>query len=105
MRGSPSQLIKRFGVRGKGPKHGEERYKMPLIENPWGQATVKTERLGGPSPKLSDRVTEKLERTKEAASAGVEKTKAGARKVKEGASSGVNWLKLKCNKNKLFQKK
>ncbi|GFP86893.1 hypothetical protein PHJA_000833100 [Phtheirospermum japonicum] len=80
---------------------------MPLIDKPWGAShtTTKTERLGGPSPKLSARVSEKLERSKEVASAGVEKTKVGVRKVKEGASTGVNWLKIKCNTHKLFPKK
>lgn len=65
--------------------------KMQVVENPWGESTpvkpnTKSERLGGPSPKLSSRVSQKFERTKD--------------KVKEGASSGVNWLKLKCTKNK-----
>ncbi|KAI3443924.1 hypothetical protein Pfo_000589 [Paulownia fortunei] len=79
---------------------------MPFMDNPWGSSHPKPERLGGPSPKLSTRVSEKFERTKEVASAGmektkevasagVEKTKVGVKKVKEGASTGVNWLKLK----------
>ncbi|KAL8552717.1 hypothetical protein ACS0TY_001416 [Phlomoides rotata] len=71
-------------------------------------------RLGGPSPKLSSRVSDKFDRTKEAAAAGmektkevasvgVEKTKVAAKKVKQGASTSVNWLKIKYSKS--FQKK
>ncbi|KAK4358188.1 hypothetical protein RND71_023798 [Anisodus tanguticus] len=54
-------------------------------------------RLGN-KPKLSRRVNEKFE-------VGMEKTKiaasAGMKKVKEGASVSANWIKVKCNKNKL----
>lgn len=68
------------------------------------------------NPKLSKKVSEKFGRTKEVASAGVEKTKVvaavgfektkvAAKKVKEGASIGVNWIKLKYNNTKLFHKK
>lgn len=57
-------------------------------------------RLGG-KPKLSRRVSEKFE-------VGMEKTKiaasAGMKKMKHGASVGVNWIKVKCNKNKLSNK-
>ncbi|KAG6431533.1 hypothetical protein SASPL_109612 [Salvia splendens] len=66
-------------------------------------------RLGGPSSKLSLIVSDKLDRTKEAAAAGMErtkeKTKKTAKKVKTGATTGVNWIKVKCNQNKLFPKK
>lgn len=54
-------------------------------------------RLGG-KPKLSRRVSEKFE-------VGMEKTKmaasAGMKKVKQSASVSANWIKVKCNKNKL----
>ncbi|PIN20316.1 hypothetical protein CDL12_06996 [Handroanthus impetiginosus] len=78
---------------------------MTVIDNSAAKPVPEPRRLGGPAPKLSTRVSQKFERTKEAASAGVEKTKVAANKVKKGASAGVNWLKLKCNKTKLFQKK
>ncbi|KZV36334.1 hypothetical protein F511_25134 [Dorcoceras hygrometricum] len=86
-----------------------------LNENPFGGSTASAKpaaeprRLGGPSPKLSKRLSEKFERTKEVASAGmeksVEKTKVAAKKVKEGATTGVHWIKLKYSKSSLFQKK
>ncbi|KAG6428446.1 hypothetical protein SASPL_112697 [Salvia splendens] len=66
-------------------------------------------RLGGPSSKLSLRMSDKFDRTKEVAATGMErtkeKTKKTARKVKTGATTGVNWIKVKCNQNKLFPKK
>lgn len=78
---------------------------MTLIDyNPWGQSDAgykpgrEPTRLGGPSSKLSSRVSDKFDRTKE-------KTKEAAKKVKDGASTGVNWIKLKCKENKLFPKK
>ncbi|KAG8372654.1 hypothetical protein BUALT_Bualt12G0089100 [Buddleja alternifolia] len=89
---------------------------MPLNEDPWVKPAPEPRRLGGPSTKLSHKVGDKFDQTKEVASAGmektkevtlagVEKTKVVAKKVKKGASAGVNWLKLMCNKNKLFHKK
>lgn len=75
---------------------------MTVIDyNPWGAEARRGReptRLGGPSSKLSSRVSDKFDRTKE-------KTKEAAKKVKNGASTGVNWIKVKCNKNKLFPKK
>ncbi|KAG8367483.1 hypothetical protein BUALT_Bualt16G0076700 [Buddleja alternifolia] len=66
-------------------------------DNPWADSEPK--RLGGPPPKLSTRVNEKLARTKEMASEGMEitkeKTKVAAKKVKEGCSSGIHWMKLR----------
>ncbi|VFQ93138.1 unnamed protein product [Cuscuta campestris] len=74
----------------------------PPNDNPWGgaggyrkAAEERPTRLGGPSPKLSRKMSEKFER-------GVEKTKVAANKVKEGASIGINWLKVKYNKHKLI---
>lgn len=80
---------------------------MTLIDyNPWGEsdshskprAEAPPQRLGGPSAKLSSRVSDRFDRTKE-------KTKEAAKKVKDGASTGVNWIKLKCDKTKHFPKK
>ncbi|CDP00224.1 unnamed protein product [Coffea canephora] len=79
---------------------------IDLPENPWSAANQnkapksprQPKRLGGPSPKLSRKVSEKFERTKEVASAGM-------KKVKEGASTSVHWIKLKYNQTKLAQKK
>ncbi|EYU22459.1 hypothetical protein MIMGU_mgv1a017102mg [Erythranthe guttata] len=88
--------------------------------NPWeGDGAAAAEQppvTGSSNPKLSKKMSEKFERTKEVAStgfektkvvtaAGFEKTKVAAKKVKDGASVGVNWIKLKYNKSKLFQKK
>lgn len=82
---------------------------MAAMDNPFAdqKPSAQPRRLGGPSPKLSSRVSDKFDRTKEAtkeaAAAGVEKTKEAAKKVKSGASNGVNWVKLKYSKS--FQKK
>lgn len=67
------------------------------MENPWGsprnkKASREPKRLGDPPQKLSRKVSEKYERTKEAASVGM-------KKMKDGASTSVNWIKLKCNKS------
>lgn len=81
--------------------------------NTWGASN---DAAGGGAPKLSKKLSEKFGRTKEVTAAGVEKTKVvaavgyektkvAAKKVKEGATVGVNWIKLKYNKSKLFQKK
>ncbi|KAL0368279.1 UNVERIFIED_CONTAM: NADPH-dependent codeinone reductase 1-2 [Sesamum calycinum] len=78
-------------------------------ENPWGgggTAAGKPDRLGGPAPTLSKKISQKFGRTKEVASAGfqktkvvaavgLEKTKVAAKKVKRGTAVGVNWIKLK----------
>ncbi|KAG8383145.1 hypothetical protein BUALT_Bualt05G0154200 [Buddleja alternifolia] len=60
---------------------------MATAENQWGGSTAVVKQ--SPAPKLSKRVSEKFERTKEAASAGVEKTKAvayaGVEKTKTAA--------------------
>ncbi|KAL2253536.1 UNVERIFIED_CONTAM: hypothetical protein Sindi_0148300 [Sesamum indicum] len=88
-------------------------------ENPWGgggTAAGKPDRLGGPAPTLSKKISQKFGRTKEVASAGfqktkvvaavgLEKTKVAANKVKRGTAVGVNWIKLKYKRSKLFQKK
>ncbi|KAK6116489.1 hypothetical protein DH2020_049782 [Rehmannia glutinosa] len=50
------------------------------------------------NPKLSKIVSQKFERSKEVAAVAV-------KKVKDGALVSVNWIKLKHNKSKLFQKK
>ncbi|KAL1539382.1 hypothetical protein AAHA92_28008 [Salvia divinorum] len=71
---------------------------------------------GDGAPKLSKKFSERFEKTKEVtatgyektkvvAAVGFEKTKVAAKKVKDGATVGVNWIKLKYNKSKLFQKK
>ncbi|KZV36079.1 hypothetical protein F511_23276 [Dorcoceras hygrometricum] len=91
---------------------------MASNDNPWGgsNAPANPSRLGGSNPKLSQKFSENFGRTKEVtatgvrktkavASVGLEKTKVVASKVKEGASVGVNWIKVKYNKSKLFQKK
>ncbi|CAI9092813.1 OLC1v1028150C1 [Oldenlandia corymbosa var. corymbosa] len=79
---------------------------VDLPENPWSvvdeKKAAKTpsrqpKRLGDPSPKLSRKVSEKFERTKEVASAGM-------KKVKDGASTGIHWMKLKYNQTKLSKK-
>ncbi|KAH6763184.1 hypothetical protein C2S52_020617 [Perilla frutescens var. hirtella] len=82
--------------------------------NSWGGSNAAGGAGGG--PKLSKKLSAQFERTKEVTAVGVEKTKVvaavgfektkvAAKKVKEGATVGVNWIKLKYNKSKLFQKK
>ncbi|GAA0156222.1 hypothetical protein Leryth_023850 [Lithospermum erythrorhizon] len=73
---------------------------MTFMENPWGRKKNmgSTKRLGDPSPKLTKKMSEKFGKTKEVASSGM-------KKMKEGTSNGVSWIKVKMNKNKLFQKK
>lgn len=51
-------------------------------ENPWGKAE------SNKSAKFSRKLSEKFEKTKHAASAGM-------KKVKRGTKIGINWLKLK----------
>ena len=88
---------------------------MAYEGNPWGETGGAT-RLGGAAPTMSDRVSEKLGKTKDVAAAGFGKTKAVAsvgyekskvagRKIKVGATVGFNWIKLRYKKSKLFQKK
>lgn len=89
---------------------------MAYEGNQYGGGGGTPTRLGGGAPTLSDRVGEKLGKTKEVASAGFGKTKAvasvgfekskvAAGKIKVGAAVGFNWVKLKYKKSKLSQKK
>lgn len=93
---------------------------MAYEGNPWGGSTdtggSTPKRLGGAGPTMSEKVGEKLGRTKEVASAGFGKTKAvasvgygkskvAAGKIKVGATVGFNWIRLKYKKSKLFHKK
>ncbi|GAA0174669.1 hypothetical protein Leryth_002259 [Lithospermum erythrorhizon] len=73
---------------------------MAIMENPFAgdSKTGESKRLGGPAPKLTKKMSQKFEKTKVVASAGM-------KKMKEGTASTVGWIKVKMNKNKLFEKK